>query len=180
MAISAVDVKEALDQNMAGIDEFFLKILPPAVKQPLEEKKIRPSMIVLGIFSVIALYFLFFLEQEGQNAYVNFACFVYPFYKTLKNIKTEGHDDDTLWLMYWVVYAMLNMIESVSDILYYWIPLYYSLKVVFLIWCFLPQTQGAMVIWLKLLDPLVTKYLSSGSTGDDPSVTRTVIDDKTE
>lgn len=44
-------------------------------------------------------------------------------------------------LTYWVVYAAFGILEAFLSVLLGWIPFYYALKLAFLAWCFLPQTQ---------------------------------------
>jgi len=46
-----------------------------------------------------------------------------------KAIESESKDDDTLWLTYWVVFAFFGVMEYFTDILLWWIPFYFFLKV---------------------------------------------------
>lgn len=46
-----------------------------------------------------------------------------------KAIESADKDDDTLWLTYWVVFAFFGVIEYFTDILLWWIPFYFFLKV---------------------------------------------------
>lgn len=41
------------------------------------------------------------------------------------------------------------------------LPLYYGVKVLLLLWMFLPQTQGAHVIYRRLVLPMMHKYGAS-------------------
>lgn len=61
-------------------------------------------------------------------------------YASFKAIKSNNKDDDTLWLTYWVIYALVSVIESVGFITAF-IPYYSLVKVVALVLCFLPQVQ---------------------------------------
>ena len=44
---------------------------------------------------------------------------------------------------YWVCYASFTVLEAFVDYILFWIPFYYALKIVFLMWLFLPTTRGA-------------------------------------
>ena len=44
-------------------------------------------------------------------------------------IESERKDDDTRWLTYWVVYAAFMLVETFTDIFFFWIPFYSFLKV---------------------------------------------------
>ena len=61
-------------------------------------------------------------------------------YASFKAIKSNNKDDDTQWLTYWVIYALVSVIESVGIITAF-IPYYSIIKVVGLVLCFLPQVQ---------------------------------------
>jgi receptor expression-enhancing protein 5/6 len=58
---------------------------------------------------------------------------------SFKAIESQGSADDTQWLTYWVVFGFLNVIEYFSDALLYWVPFYYALKVVAVLFLMLPQ-----------------------------------------
>lgn len=47
----------------------------------------------------------------------------------IKAIESPSKDDDTVWLTYWVVYALFGLAEFFSDLLLSWFPFYYMGKV---------------------------------------------------
>lgn len=49
--------------------------------------------------------------------------------RRLKAIESPGKDDDTRWLTYWVVYAAFLLVETFTDIFFFWIPFYSFIKV---------------------------------------------------
>ena len=59
--------------------------------------------------------------------------------------ETENKDDDTQWLMYWVVFASFSLMESVSDVFIGWLPFYWLGKCAFLLWCMSPLNGAAIV-----------------------------------
>lgn len=74
---------------------------------------------------------------------------LYPAYCSYHAIKTPTKDDDTQWLTYWTVFSIFSMIEILLDLVIQWIPLYFEMKLVFIIWMALPYTNGALYIWRK-------------------------------
>ena len=52
----------------------------------------------------------------------------------MQAVESHSSSEVTQWLVYWVVYALFSVIEIFSDTLVYWIPLYYRLKLGFLVW----------------------------------------------
>jgi len=54
------------------------------------------------------------------------------------------------YLMYWVIYGMLNVMEYVFKVMTWWIPFYWVIKLLFLWWCGNPRTYGALTIYHKV------------------------------
>jgi hypothetical protein len=44
-------------------------------------------------------------------------------------------------LTYWVVFGVFDVFDGALDYLLYWLPYYELLKLIFLVWCFLPGTK---------------------------------------
>lgn len=59
-------------------------------------------------------------------------------------------------MMYWIVFALYTVIETVADQTVAWFPLYYELKIAFVIWLLSPYTKGASLIYRKFLHPLLS------------------------
>ena len=47
----------------------------------------------------------------------------------MKAVESEAKDDDTQWLIYWIVYAAFTVVEYFSDFLFSWFPFYFLFKV---------------------------------------------------
>lgn len=62
-------------------------------------------------------------------------------------IESEGKDDDAQWLMYWVVFAKFSILEGTVMFLLEYIPFYYVVKTVFMVWLFHPKFRGAEIIY---------------------------------
>lgn len=88
----------------------------------------------------------------------NLVGFVYPLFASMKALKSEDKEDDSMWLTYWVIYALFTVFESFVDFALGWLPLYFFLKVGFLVFCFLPQTKGARIVYSNVLEPIFSKY----------------------
>ena len=50
------------------------------------------------------------------------------FCRSIKALESSGKDDDTQWLMYWVVFSLFSVLEFFSDTLVGWIPMYWLVK----------------------------------------------------
>ena len=65
-----------------------------------------------------------------------------------KAIDSVGKDDDTQWLTYWVVYAAFGIVEYFADLVLFWIPFYFLLKV----------SGMAMAVWVPTALIVVVKH----------------------
>jgi receptor expression-enhancing protein 5/6 len=84
--------------------------------------------------------------------------FLYPAYKSFQTIELKtGKQDDTQWLVYWVIFAFFTIAETFIDYLLYWIPFYYAFKLAFLAWAMLPQTRGAKLLYDNFLRDFLKK-----------------------
>ncbi|XP_041124714.1 receptor expression-enhancing protein 3-like isoform X2 [Polyodon spathula] len=59
-------------------------------------------------------------------------------------------------MMYWIVFALYTVLETVTDLTVSWFPLYYELKIAFVIWLLSPYTRGASLLYRKFLHPLLS------------------------
>lgn len=50
-------------------------------------------------------------------------------FTSVKAVESASKEDDTQWLIYWVVFGVFNIVEFFSDILLSWFPLYFLVKV---------------------------------------------------
>lgn len=91
------------------------------------------------------------------------AGYVWPVYASFKAIRTPEKDDDTQWLTYWVVFGTLEAAATVLPLRF--IPMYSVAKCVFLLWCYLPQTRGANLVFRVAIEPFLTRYENSIDAG---------------
>eukprot|EP01136_Pigoraptor_vietnamica_P002055 Opistho-1_new@29475 len=88
----------------------------------------------------------------------NLVGFLYPAYASFKAIESSDKNDDTRWLIYWVVYAFFNILEYFTDTLLHWIPFYYFAKIFVLLFLMLPSTDGANLVYYKFVRPYLLNH----------------------
>ncbi|XP_053244374.1 receptor expression-enhancing protein 3 [Podarcis raffonei] len=81
---------------------------------------------------------------------------LYPAYYSYKAVKTKNVKEYVRWMMYWIVFALYTVTETITDLMISWFPLYYELKIAFVIWLLSPYTRGASLIYRKFLHPLLS------------------------
>jgi len=143
---SAEQIKAFLDD----VDSKLKKIEP--FKTIHQQTKIPILYLIVGI---LAFIILIIYALSGLRAITNLVAFVYPAYMTIKALNKNNKDKDKskLWLAYWVWYGLFAVVESITDILFFWIPMYELLKMAFYIFLYAPNVQGAMMLYQKLIDP---------------------------
>lgn len=83
---------------------------------------------------------------------------VYPGYMSYKAVTTKNVEEYMRWMKYWTVFSFYTAVEFVTDIFLSWIPLYYELKIAFVMYLFMPQTRGADTVFTWYLQPLLKEH----------------------
>ncbi|VDP45389.1 unnamed protein product [Soboliphyme baturini] len=83
---------------------------------------------------------------------------LFPAYHSYKVVKGRRLRDYVRWTMYWIVFALFLWIETLTDVLLFWLPFYYELKIVFVIWLLSPYTRGATILYKTFIHPTLTLH----------------------
>lgn len=142
------------------LDDFDKQLHEPGavtnVLAKIEAKtNVRRLHVVGGLVALHALYLLF---GCGAELLCNITGFLYPAYVSIGAIESASKEDDTQWLTYWVVFALLNVVEFFSHTIVYYFPFYWLLKCAFLVYLYLPMTLGAQHLYQLCIRPLHIKH----------------------
>jgi receptor expression-enhancing protein 1/2/3/4 len=87
-----------------------------------------------------------------------FAFFI-PCYATFKALSNRPISESELqkWAMYWSVIGAFVAFEYVAEWFISWLPFYWEVKTLFLLFLSLPQTQGSTYIYTAYLQPLFSR-----------------------
>ncbi|CAH8655897.1 unnamed protein product [Dicrocoelium dendriticum] len=119
-----------------------------------------------------SLFLLYLLLGHGTAVLVLLIGFLYPAYQSIKAIESPSKDDDTQWLCYWVVFAFLQMVEACTFSLVYYIPIYTTIKCIFLLHCMAPIPEnGSVFVYKHVIRPLFLKHSTTIDTALDSAVT---------
>ncbi|KAI0708514.1 TB2/DP1, HVA22 family-domain-containing protein [Earliella scabrosa] len=86
--------------------------------------------------------------------------FLYPGYASYKTLSQRPASEAELerWLMYWSVLGCIVAVEYVAEWLVSWLPFYYPLKTIFLLYLALPQTAGSAWLYHTQLRPFFAAH----------------------
>ncbi|XP_059145994.1 uncharacterized protein LOC131933222 [Physella acuta] len=82
---------------------------------------------------------------------------LYPAYASYKAVRTKNVKEYVKWMMYWIVFALFCSVETFSDVFLSWLPFYYELKIVFVLWMLSPMTQGSSFLFKKFVHPQLAR-----------------------
>ncbi|KAG0614484.1 hypothetical protein M758_6G180600 [Ceratodon purpureus] len=88
--------------------------------------------------------------------------YVYPAYECYKIVERKRPDVEHLrfWCQYWIIIAVVTVLERLADILISWVPLYSEAKLAFIIYLWYPKTMGTTYVYTTLLRPLLVQHES--------------------
>jgi receptor expression-enhancing protein 5/6 len=126
-----------------------------AIKQVEEMTGIdRQSLASYGLYTGIFLVVL-----GVGNVYITTLIGVgYPALKSFLALESNETEDDKQWLTYWVCYGVFSIIDQFAGIILSFIPFYFCLKLVFLVYLFHPRTKGARTVYEEYLSGYVKQY----------------------
>jgi receptor expression-enhancing protein 5/6 len=154
---------------MAQFDESMGKIREICERNPMLDNLLTTASSTAGLkkeymaLCGIALPFLLLLMMGGAHFIVDLVAYLYPAYASVRAIESDGTEDDTQWLTYWLVFSLFKLVEGVADSILQYIPFYFVAKITFLVWCFYPGIDGAKVVYEYAIKPHVAPIVGAGT-----------------
>ena len=116
--------------------------------------KVNPGLLLGGILSVI---FLIVMLIKGWLIVMTFITVLYPAVHSIRAIESKEEEDDKVWLTYWMVFGVLNVLETFFGFIFWIIPYWGWLRLGLFVWLLLPQFRGSKVIYDSVVKPLMEK-----------------------
>ncbi|KAI8898453.1 TB2/DP1, HVA22 family-domain-containing protein [Globomyces pollinis-pini] len=134
---------------------FEDKVEKSSIIQQLGKMSNIPGMYIgyglLATFLVGSLFNLF------QGIFIHLVGSTYPAYRSFKSLESCDKTITTHWLTYWVVYTCFIFIETFTDKLLFWVPMYYLVKAAGIFYLVIPETNGTRHIYETILRPFLLK-----------------------
>lgn len=160
MSSAAPGAHDSNDAN-TGSDQkpsqFMRQLSETFRNTPLHEiVKHHSDKILIG--SVI-LGAAFVFLGVGQDVVATMVGAVYPAFMSYKAVKTQDKDDDTQWLIYWIVFATFSFFDQWTSFMLDMIPFYHLAKLAFLLYLmFPPDVRGASWIYHTFIETTLDKH----------------------
>ncbi len=115
---------------------------------------------IKGIYVIIGLIVCIFLVYKNifDTVITNLVGTFYPAFMTIKSIEKNNESEEKYWLTYWAVFGFFILIDMFSPIIVKFIPFYLIFKIMFLIWLFLPGTNGCKIFYNGVVKRIMKKY----------------------
>ncbi|KKK17568.1 hypothetical protein ARAM_006640 [Aspergillus rambellii] len=83
---------------------------------------------------------------------------LFPIFASYKALRSSDPYQLAPWLMYWVVLSAILLAESWTVFILGWFPFYSWIRLFFLTYLVLPQTQGARILYQNYVDPFLAQH----------------------
>lgn len=148
----------ALTKTLDDIRKQMYSAMNPTLKSYAEifedKTKVNVEYAVLGVGLILAIMVF---ANIGAHFISMIVGFLYPAYATLGYMEGAKAGKEDAWLMYWVLFGSILMLESFLFWIIPTIPLYYPIKITFLLWCMLPQYNGSLIVYTHGVKSLLTR-----------------------
>lgn len=85
---------------------------------------------------------------------------LYPTYASFKALESGEGDEVMQWLRYWTTYSAISLAENVFYRMMVWLPFYHLLRILVVLWLFLPCSRGADRVYAWVVGPVLRRYSS--------------------
>eukprot|EP00906_Rhabdomonas_costata_P020776 RCo030227 len=86
--------------------------------------------------------------RSSLATFLTRALLLYCGVQSFRSVDSNGWRSDNSWLVFWVIYAMLQYLEIFADFLLYNLPMYYEFK--FLFYAYLALGGGATMLYSQV------------------------------
>jgi receptor expression-enhancing protein 5/6 len=115
---------------------------------------IKGIYVVIGlIISVILVWLNIF-----DSVITNFVGTFYPSMATISSIYKNDLKEQKDWLTYWTVFSCFVLLDMFSPIIIKIVPFYLVIKIILLIWLFMPGSNGRTLIYAIIVRRILGKY----------------------
>ena len=129
-------------------------------KWNIEMNLIQEKTGIKGIYVVLALIISVVLVYLNifDSVITNLVGTLYPAFWTIKSIENDNLQEQKNWLIYWAVFGFFILIDMFSPIIVKFVPFYLVMKILFLIWMFIPGSNGSKMVYGLIVKKILKRY----------------------
>ena len=129
-------------------------------KWNIEMNLIQEKTGIKGIYVVLALIISVVLVYLNifDSVITNLVGTLYPAFWTIKSIENDNLQEQKNWLIYWAVFGFFILIDMFSPIIVKFVPFYLVMKILFLIWMFMPGSNGSKMVYGLIVKKILKRY----------------------
>lgn len=141
-----MNIKSIDKSELTFIDKFEENIKIIEHKTNLKRKE-----ILIGLSTSLFLIWIGVLDIYISYLLTTF----FPIKWTLMYFYKKDVDDDKQWLTYWVIFSFFTLLDMLSDYFITLIPFYFFIRTMFLLWLYLPNFKGALIVYKDIIVKLL-------------------------
>ncbi|XP_054800445.1 HVA22-like protein j isoform X2 [Prosopis cineraria] len=86
--------------------------------------------------------------------------YAYPGFECYKTVEKNAVQIEELrfWCQYWIIVALITVLERFTDIFVGWLPLYGEIKVAFFVYLWYAEVKGTGHVYQTVLRPIVSRH----------------------
>jgi len=150
------NMRDRIQQKLDYMESVLEKRNYPVLEAiTAKNKHIKRSYVVLLVF---LLGMVLFVGLTSLRFVSHLLAFV-PIYRSFKSLKKPQPNDDQFFITYWMLNGGFTVIEPTLTQTRKLTIVFYCGKMLFLFWAQHPKTKGALVIFRRLLNPLLSSWL---------------------
>jgi len=145
-------VKETLKENTRVLDPYAAMV--PALVMGAQKADVNPGLILASILSVVGLVLL---VLQGWNILLTSVTVLFPTIHSIRAIESGEKSDDKVWLTYWMIFGLINVVETFFGFILNLIPYYSWMRLLIFIWLLSPYFNGRVMLYEKVARPFLEK-----------------------
>ncbi|KAG9310390.1 TB2/DP1, HVA22 family-domain-containing protein [Chiua virens] len=152
-----VQAQNKVNYHLSQLDKELTKY--PVLNTFEQHTQVPKTFLAIGTAILLALFHFINPLAAPVSNLIGWAL---PAYLSFKALEHSAQQDNVQWLTYWVIFGFMNFGESIAlGLILYYVPWYFALKTVFVLWLQLPDVRGAQVVYTTVLKPVLTNVVGS-------------------
>jgi receptor expression-enhancing protein 5/6 len=115
---------------------------------------IKGIFVIWGL--IIVILFVYF--NIFDSIITNLVGTLYPAFWTIKSLEKKSTEEQKKWLTYWVVFGSFIIVDMGSPVIMKFIPFYFLIKILFLMWLFMPGSNGCTIVYYLVVKKIFKYY----------------------